>query len=177
MVRSKRFEPHATPALRIVSRHGVDCAGTLAATSTGPADTPVPTPPTTARRAPRPARRTLLPTHPQPGANTPPDAPKGGRTTLSEVAALAGVSVSTASLAFSGSGPIADATRDRVLAAATELGYTGPSPSAASSAPAGPGSSVSSSATTSPARFVTPCPSRSSTGSSPSSAPTAWASS
>ena len=69
-----------------------------------------------------------MPTHPQPGANTPPDATKGGRTTLSEVAALAGVSVSTASLAFSGSGPIADATRDRVLAAATELGYTGPSP-------------------------------------------------
>ncbi|HWK90647.1 MAG TPA: LacI family DNA-binding transcriptional regulator [Luteimicrobium sp.] len=69
-----------------------------------------------------------MPTHPQSGSSTPPEGARGGRTTLSEVAALAGVSVSTASLAFSGSGPIADATRERVLAAATELGYTGPSP-------------------------------------------------
>ncbi|MDT0166710.1 LacI family DNA-binding transcriptional regulator [Actinotalea sp. AC32] len=50
------------------------------------------------------------------------------RTTLADVAAAAGVSVSTASLAFSGSGPIADDTRARVLAAAAELGYSGPNP-------------------------------------------------
>jgi len=52
--------------------------------------------------------------------------------TLTEVARAAGVSLSTASLAFSGAGPIADATRDRVLRAAAELGYTGPNPMAAS---------------------------------------------
>ncbi len=49
------------------------------------------------------------------------------RTTLADVAASAGVSVSTASLAFSGAGPIAESTRARVLAAADELGYAGPS--------------------------------------------------
>ncbi len=52
--------------------------------------------------------------------------------TLAAVAARARVSVSTASLAFSGAGPVADATRDRVLAAARELGYTGPDPMARS---------------------------------------------
>jgi DNA-binding LacI/PurR family transcriptional regulator len=51
-----------------------------------------------------------------------------GRPTLADVAASAGVSVSTASLAFSGAGPIADATRARVLEAAAALGYTGPNP-------------------------------------------------
>ena len=50
------------------------------------------------------------------------------RTTLADVAAAAGVSVSTASLAFSGAGPIAAATRERVLAAAEMLGYSGPDP-------------------------------------------------
>jgi DNA-binding LacI/PurR family transcriptional regulator len=50
------------------------------------------------------------------------------RPTLATVAAAAGVSVSTASLAFSGAGPIAPATRDRVLAAATALAYSGPNP-------------------------------------------------
>lgn len=50
------------------------------------------------------------------------------RTTLADVASAAGVSVSTASLAFSGSGPIADETRARVLAAAASLGYSGPNP-------------------------------------------------
>lgn len=50
------------------------------------------------------------------------------RPTLADVAAVAGVSVSTASLAFSGSGPIAPATRERVLECATALGYTGPNP-------------------------------------------------
>ncbi len=54
------------------------------------------------------------------------------RPTLADVAAAAGVSVSTASLAFSGAGPVAASTRDRVLAAAAELGYTGPNPIARS---------------------------------------------
>ena len=49
------------------------------------------------------------------------------RTTLADVAAAAGVSVSTASLAFSGAGPIAESTRSRVMAAAEDLGYAGPS--------------------------------------------------
>ncbi|MEL7975479.1 LacI family DNA-binding transcriptional regulator [Isoptericola sp. F-RaC21] len=50
------------------------------------------------------------------------------RPTLARVAELAGVSVSTASLAFSGAGPITAETRDKVLAAAGELGYSGPNP-------------------------------------------------
>ncbi len=50
------------------------------------------------------------------------------RATLAEVAARAGVSVSTASLAFSGSGPVSAPTRERVLAAAAELNYAGPDP-------------------------------------------------
>jgi len=50
------------------------------------------------------------------------------RPTLADVAATAGVSVSTASLAFSGAGPIAEATRRRVLDAAAELDYSGPNP-------------------------------------------------
>ena len=54
---------------------------------------------------------------------TPPRAP-----TLADVAAAAGVSLSTASLAFSGNKPVTEATRDRVLAAASSLGYTGPNP-------------------------------------------------
>ncbi|WP_353828764.1 LacI family DNA-binding transcriptional regulator [Agromyces sp. SYSU T0242] len=54
------------------------------------------------------------------------------RVTLADVAARAGVSASTASLAFSGSGPVSDATKERVLAAASELGYAGPDPRARS---------------------------------------------
>jgi len=54
------------------------------------------------------------------------------RPTLSAVARRAGVSVSTASLVFSGSGPVAPATRERVLAAASELDYGGPDPTARS---------------------------------------------
>lgn len=50
------------------------------------------------------------------------------RPTLADVAGAAGVSVSTASLAFSGAGPIADETRAKVLAAAATLGYAGPNP-------------------------------------------------
>lgn len=58
--------------------------------------------------------------------------PHGGRPTLAAVAARAGVSPSTASLAFSGQGPVSDATRAKVLAAAKELHYGGPDPLAQS---------------------------------------------
>jgi DNA-binding LacI/PurR family transcriptional regulator len=54
------------------------------------------------------------------------------RATISDVARLAGVSPSTASVVFSGKTPVSDATRERVRAAAEELGYTGPDPRAAS---------------------------------------------
>ncbi len=54
------------------------------------------------------------------------------RPNLASVAALAGVSASTASLAFSGAGPVSDATRAKVLAAAAQLDYAGPDPRAAS---------------------------------------------
>jgi DNA-binding LacI/PurR family transcriptional regulator len=54
------------------------------------------------------------------------------RPTLAAVAARAGVSPSTASLAFADSPRVAPATRERVLAAAAELGYGGPDPLAAS---------------------------------------------
>lgn len=54
------------------------------------------------------------------------------RPTLAAVARLAGVSNSTASLAFSGTGPVSDATRERVLAAAKQLNYAGPDPRARS---------------------------------------------
>jgi DNA-binding LacI/PurR family transcriptional regulator len=58
--------------------------------------------------------------------------PRRGRPNLADVAALAGVSPSTASLAFSGSGPVSAATRERVLAAAAQLDYAGPDPRAQS---------------------------------------------
>lgn len=48
--------------------------------------------------------------------------------TLADVASAAGVSLSTASLAFSGNKPVSEPTRRRVLDAATALGYTGPNP-------------------------------------------------
>jgi DNA-binding LacI/PurR family transcriptional regulator len=51
---------------------------------------------------------------------------------LATVAALAGVSPSTASLAFSGAGPVAETTRARVFAAAEKLNYGGPDPRAQS---------------------------------------------
>ncbi len=59
----------------------------------------------------------------------------GGRTarpTLAAVARAAGVAPSTASLAFSGAGPVSEEARARVLAAAAELGYGGPDPRARS---------------------------------------------
>jgi len=51
---------------------------------------------------------------------------------LRDVAARAGVSTSTASLAFAGDRRVLEATRTRVLAAAAELGYAGPDPLARS---------------------------------------------
>lgn len=54
------------------------------------------------------------------------------RPTLKDVAAHAGVSLSTASLVFSGRGPVAPATAARVQDAAAALGYAGPDPLAAS---------------------------------------------
>ncbi|WP_323742799.1 MULTISPECIES: LacI family DNA-binding transcriptional regulator [unclassified Rathayibacter] len=61
----------------------------------------------------------------------PPHALQALRPTLARVAARAGVSPSTASLAFSG-GPISPETRERVLRAAAELDYAGPDPRAQS---------------------------------------------
>ncbi|MEV4736812.1 MULTISPECIES: LacI family DNA-binding transcriptional regulator [unclassified Microbacterium] len=54
------------------------------------------------------------------------------RATIADVAREAGVATSTASVVFSGKANVAPATRERVLAAAAELGYTGPDPRAAS---------------------------------------------
>jgi DNA-binding LacI/PurR family transcriptional regulator len=54
------------------------------------------------------------------------------RPTLAAVAARAGVSPSTASLAFADSPRVSPATRERVLEAAAVLGYAGPDPLAAS---------------------------------------------
>ncbi|GAA5145058.1 substrate-binding domain-containing protein [Microbacterium pseudoresistens] len=54
------------------------------------------------------------------------------RATIADVAQAAGVSPSTASVVFSGKAPVADSTRERVLAVAAELGYAGPDPRAAS---------------------------------------------
>jgi DNA-binding LacI/PurR family transcriptional regulator len=56
----------------------------------------------------------------------------GGKPNLAAVAALAGVSASTASLAFSGAGPVSAQTRAKVLAAAESLNYGGPDPRAQS---------------------------------------------
>ncbi|ROQ37159.1 DNA-binding LacI/PurR family transcriptional regulator [Frondihabitans sp. PhB188] len=54
------------------------------------------------------------------------------RPTLASVAKLAGVSASTASLAFNDSGPVSASTREKVLDAARTLGYAGPDPRARS---------------------------------------------
>ncbi len=56
----------------------------------------------------------------------------GRRSTLRDVADRAGVSTSTASLVFSGKGPVAEATAERVRVAAAELGFAGPDPLASS---------------------------------------------
>lgn len=65
-------------------------------------------------------------------ATTGPQSEGARRPTLAAVARLAGVAASTASLVFSGAERVADATRERVLAAAAELGYDGPDPRARS---------------------------------------------
>lgn len=54
------------------------------------------------------------------------------RATIADVAREAGVAASTASVVFSGRTSVAPATKERVLAAAARLGYTGPDPRAAS---------------------------------------------
>jgi DNA-binding LacI/PurR family transcriptional regulator len=54
------------------------------------------------------------------------------RATIADVAREAGVAASTASVVFSGKTPVSASTRARVLAAAEQLGYTGPDPRAAS---------------------------------------------
>lgn len=54
------------------------------------------------------------------------------RPTLKQVAARAGVAVSTASLVFSGRGPVSDEMAARVRIAAAELDYAGPDPIARS---------------------------------------------
>lgn len=54
------------------------------------------------------------------------------RPTLKAVARRAGVSVSTASLVFSGRGPVSKPTADKVRAAARDLHYLGPDPLASS---------------------------------------------
>ena len=60
------------------------------------------------------------------------EAPRSRRATLADVARAAGVSTSTASLAYSRSGPVAETTRQRIFDAATALGYGGPDPTARS---------------------------------------------
>lgn len=57
---------------------------------------------------------------------------RSGKPTLADVAREAGVSVSTASLAYSGAGPVSASTKEKVLAAAVALGYAGPNPMARS---------------------------------------------
>ena len=52
------------------------------------------------------------------------------RPTMADVAARAGVSVSTVSLTYSGTGPLSPDMKARVERAAAELGYAGPSPQA-----------------------------------------------
>lgn len=51
-----------------------------------------------------------------------------GRPTMADVAAAAGVSLSTVSLTYSSAGPISPDMKARVEKAAAELGYAGPSP-------------------------------------------------
>ena len=57
-----------------------------------------------------------------------------GQATLKQVADLAGVSLSTASVVFSGTRPVTDATRDKVLAAAAD-GVVRPEPAGQLAAP------------------------------------------
>lgn len=65
-------------------------------------------------------------------AGTPRGQRRQQRPTLRDVATGAGVSVSTASLVFSGKGPVAAATAERVRAVASEIGFAGPNPLASS---------------------------------------------
>lgn len=57
---------------------------------------------------------------------------RNGRITIADVAERAGVSTSTASLAFRDPERVVDGTRDRILSVAEALGYSGPHPVASS---------------------------------------------
>ena len=59
---------------------------------------------------------------------------KTKKPTMADVAARAGVSLSTVSLTYSGAGPISPDTKARVERAAEELGYGGPVPARARAA-------------------------------------------
>ncbi|KGN34748.1 LacI family transcription regulator [Knoellia sinensis KCTC 19936] len=67
-----------------------------------------------------------------PSPTVPPRTGQARKVTLRDVADRAAVSISTASLVFSGKGPVAPETAARVRDAAGELGYAGPDPLAAS---------------------------------------------
>ena len=54
------------------------------------------------------------------------------KVTLVDVAELAGVSLMTASYAYNRPSRVSDQSRSKVMAAAAELGYPGPDPSARS---------------------------------------------
>jgi DNA-binding LacI/PurR family transcriptional regulator len=86
----------------------------------------------TDHRGSRPADAARPASAPRPADAARPAGAEPARPTLAAVAARAGVSASTASLAFSGSGPVSAATRERVLAAAKALDYGGPDPRARS---------------------------------------------
>src|SRR4051812_49668326 len=58
--------------------------------------------------------------------------PRPERVTLTQVAERAGVSVMTASYSYNQPSRVSEAARAKVLAAAAELGYAGPDPSARS---------------------------------------------
>src|SRR5688572_5036947 len=58
--------------------------------------------------------------------------PESSRVTMATVARRSGVSVMTVSYCYNQPDRVAPQTRERVLAAATELGYRGPDPTARS---------------------------------------------
>src|ERR1700745_2521520 len=61
--------------------------------------------------------------NPLPPSSPPPSGPAARRPTIRDVAAQAGVSIGTASKALNGQGKLRPETRDRVAAAARELGF------------------------------------------------------
>src|SRR5437879_9999151 len=69
-------------------------------------------------------------TSPSPDAPEPPRSRSGRAPTARDVAQAAGVSVAVVSYAFSRPERVAAATRERVLATAAAIGYSGPDPAA-----------------------------------------------